>query len=40
MGFFGSATFSFWLAEAIANGTFFMGTGFIFIALGALPRVR
>ena len=37
-GFFPNETYSFWLAEAVANGTIFMVLGAIFILAGLLGR--
>lgn len=39
-GFFPNATYSYWLAEIVANGMFFMGLGAIFMAMSALASGR
>jgi hypothetical protein len=35
-GYFPNATYSYWLAEAVANGTIFIGVGLIVMAIGVL----
>lgn len=35
-GYLPNATYSYWLAEAIANGTFFMVLGVVFMAASVL----
>jgi hypothetical protein len=39
-GFFPNATYTYWLAEAVANGTIFMGLGVIVMAMSVLSRGR
>jgi hypothetical protein len=35
-GFIPNATYSYWLAEAVANGTLFIGVGLLIMAAGVL----
>jgi len=37
-GFFPNATYSYWLAEIVANGTLFMALGGLFMAMSALAK--
>jgi len=39
-GFFPNASYSYWLAEIIANGTFFLGLGALFMTASALASGR